>query len=658
MKLALFIFAAALSWGQCTTGANGWCNTGLSSIQNNILGPLIPIGASPWTFGDATETGVAASMVPAALSLAPALGTALSGTISFIQGMQTVTTTANLTGPLAGQSWVAIAWNSIDGTSTGRALCPIQSVTSTTITCSENFQEPSSSGVTAYLLPAPTTINGIPFDFQQWTTENPSTVWPYYDVAIGLYRLYYRTLNTVYLTQARQYADINWQWTLDHGFRSVAPRASTMLSQFFRALDGHPERLPGLYAWIALEEPRWNPTVCPNCDNREIGYETLNISLGAKVDTDPTRHAQYCSWLTSFVTTWNSKQAADGSFPENEYSQNPTFVSAPKSFTLPIQYGAAPWREFVNATSLESAYESLNDTSTQGCNNQTLAAATLLTITNLVTWIHNYGRDTSNRGVFYEVNFQSQDQNTVFRPGGTVSISLTSTALTGVGTDWVTAGYCDGTHFIGIESSLTVYKIGSCADNTHATLTVAYGLYGEISNASGSQYSIAPAASSTCNSSASFCFGGTAPPFNQGDRNLVRAVPGATGWLYNQTLNTTYLAWTNEWLSATLGGPTAGLTSTANISSFVLPCSGPACDGLVTDVVMAAFACGSTMPINTPPCVYGGVGPFSANTGKNFGEAFGAPGIDNALAWRLVSPGGGGNGTILNNAIITGAIVK
>jgi hypothetical protein len=38
------------------------------------------------------------------------------------------------------------------------------------------------------------------------------------------------------------------------------------------------------------------------------------------------------------------------------------------------------------------------------------------------------------------------------------------------------------------------------------------------------------------------------------------------------------------------------------------------------------------------PCVYGG--SLYGNLGKNFGEAFGAPGIDNALAWRLLPPTG------------------
>ncbi|MDP9112097.1 MAG: hypothetical protein M3O20_00285 [Acidobacteriota bacterium] len=563
-------------------------------------------------------------MAPIALAHAPVLGTALAGTVSWTQGDDTIATTADLRNSLAGQSWVALAWNSIDGAGSGRALCPIASVTSTMIHCSEHMSEPTSSGVNAYLLPPAVVLSGVNIDFQSWTTENPQVVWNYYDVAIALYRLYYRTGNVTYLTQARAYADITWQWTLDHGYRSVAPRASTMLSQFFRALEGHSERLPGLYNWISFQVPRWaNPAASPNIDNRESGYELWNIALGAKVDSDPTRHAQYCSWLSTFTNTWNLVQSADGSWGENAYAMNPGYVSAPKAFTAPIIQLAAPWREAINVKAMEAAYESLIDTTSQGCNNTTLAAGTLTAITNAVTWQNNYGRDTSNRGIYYEVNSQSADQATVYHPGGTVSASVGSTVLTGAGTNWMNAGYCDGTHFIGIETTGSVYKIASCSSNTVANLSVAFGLYRENSNVSASQYSIAPAAFTGCHSSASYCFD------SAGDRNLTRTTCGGMAWLYAVTLNATYKGWADECVSASLGGPTTGLTSAANIGSVTLPCSGPACDGLTTDVVAAAANC-ATQPA---PCVYGGY--IYANLGKNFGEAFGAPGIDNALAWRL-----------------------
>ena len=624
MKFVLiFTAASVVGWGQFAVNGVGIVQTGLPAAQDNLLGPLIPSGNSPWVFGDLAETAVANNMAPAALAAAPALGTALPGTVSWSSGDNRVTTTANLTGPLAGKSWVAFAWNSVDGAGTGRALCPISNVTATTITCSENLFEPTSSGVTAYLLP-PADSSG--WDFQSWTGESPSVSWNYYDVAIGLYRLYYRTGNATYQTQARAYADIQWQWVIDHGYRFVSPRAASMISQFFRALDGHSERFPGLYNNVSTLVRLWaDPSASPAIDNREAGYTLWDVALGAKTDTDSTRHAQYCSWLSTYTATWNSKQSADGSWGENEYALNPSYVSAPKAFSAPFVYETSPWRIAIDIKALEAAYESLNDTTSRGCNNPSLATSTLIAITNAVTWQNNYGRDTVNRGVFYEVNSQSDDQDTVYGAAGTVSINPGSTSLTGSGTNWITAGYCDGTHFIGIQTPRTVYKIASCASNTAAVLSVAFGLYGETANVAGSAYSIAPAASATCHSAASHCLG------SAGDRNLTRTTCGAIAWLYSVTLNATYKTWADECVSASLGGPTAGLTKAANIGSVALPCSGPACDGLVNDTVAAAADCGT----HAPPCVWGTY--LYGNLGKNFGEAFGAPGIDNALAWRLAS---------------------
>lgn len=627
MKFALFLLSMALCLATpFPVDSNGWIVTGLPAPQNSLLGPLIPHGNSPWLFGDLAETAVANNMAPAALAEAPALGAALPGTVSWTGG-SVITTTADLRGPLTGKAWVAFAWNSIDGPGTGRALCPISSVSATSITCSENMFEPASSGVTAYLLPPPDSHG---WDFNSWAAESPSVTWNYYDVCIGLYRLYYRTGITTYQTQARAYADITWQWTLDHGYRFVSPRAASMISQYYRALDGHSERFPGLYNWMVTIVRLWaDPSASPAIDNREAGYALWDVALGAKTDPDTTRHAQYCSWLSQYTTTWNTVQSADGGWGEFEYALNPSYVSAPAAFTAPFVYEGAPWRIAINIKAMQAAYESLSDTSAQGCNNPTLAASTLATIKKAVTWQNAYGRDTRNRGIFYELASQSNDQATVYPAAGTVSISVGSATLTGSGTNWQTAGYCDGTHFIGLNAPRTVYKIASCSSNTAATLSVPFGLYGESSNVSGSAIATAPAASALCGGSlAAWCYNGS------GDRNLTRTMCGDMGWVYGITLDAAYKAMTDECLSATLGGPTSGLTTAANIGSFVLPCSGPACDGLVNDTVAAAANC-DTQPA---PCVYGSY--LYSNLGKNFGEAFGAPGIDNALAWSALPPSG------------------
>lgn len=622
MRLALLILTASLSWGACSTDSNGWCITGLSAIQNNLLGPLIPFGASPWVFGDAAEKAVVDNMAPIALTGAPVLGTVLPGTVSW-SGGNTITTTSDWTGLVAANDFIVIAWDTVDGAGTGRQVQQVSGLTATTVTFYTNNFVPASSGITAYKMSSTPDAHGC--TFLCWTNGNPATVWNYYDVAIGLYRLYYRTGDATYQTQARQYADIQWQWVIDHGYTYPYPRAAAMISQFFRALDGHSERFSGLYTEVTkLVASFGNPAGSPNIDNRESGYTLWDVALGAKTDSDATRHAQYCSWLSTYTATWNSVQSADGSWGENEYGLNPSFVSAPKAFSAPFVYQGAPWRQAINVRSLEAAYESLNDTTSQGCNNPSLAATTLTTITKAVTWQNNYGRDSVNRGIYYEVNSQSNDQLTVYPGVGTVSVSLSSTALVGVGTDFLAK--CAADPFIGINSSRTIYKLASCANDTHATLSVAYGLYGESGAASGSAVAYAPASVSVCHSSATYCYDGN------GDRNLTRTVCGGEAWLYAQTLNATYKTWSDECVSATLGGPTAGLTSAATIGVVTLPCSGSACDGLVTDVVASAKNCTDTS--NVPPCVFGS--SIDANLGKNFGEAFGALGIDNALAWRLL----------------------
>lgn len=614
------LLAVSLS-AQCTTGANGWCNTGLSTAQNSLLGPLIPYGASPWVYGDLAEKGTADNMAPAALAETPTLGAALSGTVSFSGSGSTVTTTADLRTPLSGQGYVTFAWNTVDGAGTGRQICAIISVTVNSIVCESNIFTGAFSGITAYLMPG---ADSHGWTFLAWTQTNPIVTWNYYDVGIALYRLYYRTLNATYLTQARAYADIQWQWVIDHGYTYPYPRAASMISQFFRAGEGHSERFPGLYTEVTkLVQLFGDPSNSPAIDNREAGYTLWDVALGAKTDTDPTRHAQYCSWLTTYVPTWNAKQSADGSWGQAEYMLNPSFVSAPKSFTAPFIYGASPWREAINIKAMEAAYESLNDTTTQGCNSTTLAASTLTAITTAVQWQNNYGRDTSNRGVYYEVNSQSNEQATVYPGAGTVSITNGSTSLVGIGTDFLTQ--CTANPFIGLNSTRTIYKFSSCSDNTHAVLTQAYGLYGEVGNLSGSAVAYAPSAVSVCNSSATYCYDGV------GDRNLTRTVCGGIAWLYSVTLNATYKTWTDECISAQLGGPTAGLTSAAVIGFKTLPCSGSACDGLVTDTIAAAADCNT----QAQPCAHGVF--LYGNLGKNYGEAFGAPGIDNALAWRLLS---------------------
>src|SRR5665213_3852527 len=98
MKFGFILIAASVvGWGQVAVNGVGIVQTGLPPAQDNLLGPLIPSGNSPWIFGDLAETGVANNMAPAARAAAPTLGAALPGTASWASGTNTITTTADLT---------------------------------------------------------------------------------------------------------------------------------------------------------------------------------------------------------------------------------------------------------------------------------------------------------------------------------------------------------------------------------------------------------------------------------------------------------------------------------------------------------------------------------------------------------------------------------
>jgi len=165
-----------------------------------------------------------------------------------------------------------------------------------------------------------------------------------------------------------------------------------------------------------------------------------------------------------------------------------------------------------------------------------------------------------------------------------------------------------------------------CAASPTQTLTItpAFGAQSEGSNVSTSTYNQVTPYSTNCPGSLdSYC------PFN-GDRDLDKLPIGSTAWLYNITGNGAYLIWADEWMSASFGGPAVGPSSATPIDQTAGSCAGPNCDGYIVDYIAGLADCNAPNP---PPCTSGG-SPFD-NMGKNFGEASGAPGADNELAWRL-----------------------
>src|SRR5262249_44483255 len=148
-----------------------------------------------------------------------------------------------------------------------------------------------------------------------YTGASGTNSWNYYDVGLALYRMYYRTGKTIYLTQARQFTDYWWQWGIDHGYEIPVPRASGVVSQFLRAADGHPERFPGLYFMVNywITQSLWDAPGTAGVDTREAGYAHWGAALGARLDPDSSNHTQYCTWLTTIGADWNSSLITDGS---------------------------------------------------------------------------------------------------------------------------------------------------------------------------------------------------------------------------------------------------------------------------------------------------------------------------------------------------------
>ncbi len=287
--------------------------------------------ANPWPYGDLAEIGVGSNIATTALSSTPQLGAQLSGTVSWTSGNNVVTTTADLRASLSGQSCMGIAWDSSDGPGTGRIVCPISSVSATQVTCSVNiFRAKPAAEKALTSCPAPDS-NGL--TFQTWLNGNPATIWNYYDVGIALYRLYYRTGNNAFLTQAGNSPTFTgngcWITALTISIRRAASNDKPVLPRARR-----PQRKnPRLYTWSAkLASLFWEPRGSPAIDNREAGYTLWDVASERKPIPMPrgTRNTAPGSTPTSdleleAVSRWKLGR-------ERIHELNPSYVSAPKTF--------------------------------------------------------------------------------------------------------------------------------------------------------------------------------------------------------------------------------------------------------------------------------------------------------------------------------------
>src|SRR5581483_9510197 len=570
----------------------------------SIVGPVIPMGQSPWPWYDKAEAGNVRDITAAALAHKPQVGPAAAGTFALADGCNITLTGAGASEFHAGD-WAIVAWNGSDGPGTGRMPFIIGSIAGNVMTSSNQCGLPPNvspaTGLTVYHCGAncnQDTGNPVTYSYPWWGLFSQGDGWNFYDTVLALYRYYLRTGNAADLATFRDYADTWWVWGLNQGGKIInPPRAVSLVGQFVRALDGHPERLAPLYNMIKTNYDAnlfTGAQLNPNdpktgFDNREMGYMTLFVAVGARADADPARHAWYCSTLQSDVNKWILYQRPEGYWME-------------KSTVFPYRLpSVSPWRMFAVVQALARAYDVLNDTTAAGCNNTALAAATLTAVTKAADFIYNYGR-ASNRGLYYDV--MGPNVGLVASPGtGTVSVSLASPlAVTGSGTSFTTQ--LGVGKYIGIQhldGETYTHRVASILDNTHLLLDASQpwgnpggGAAGPTGDAVNERFVITDPAPTNCNGTAPTCFanlGNATDGTIAGDRNSARDGIWIQGWVYKTTGNPIYKAHGDELFSASYGGPAGG--PGYNFPNNPGACGGPACDGIETDYMAAIHGCGS-----------------------------------------------------------------
>ncbi len=613
---------------------------------SSIVGPVTPLGTSPWPYYDIAAKGNADEIPQVALTYIPKLGEPLSGTFSLNTVLCNITLTGDGASAVSVGDVLIVAWQSIDGPGTGRMPFFVGSKNGNVLTANYACGQaliPSQSGLTVYkcgLQCQDAVMVGSyeAYNCTLWLVCNPNGGgWAQYDPPLALYRMYLRTGDTKYLNNFRQWTDLLWEWALDHGTKysttQLAPRSSALVSQFVRALDGHTERLPKLLELINSS----NSPAYDGNDNREPGYMLIYIAVGARAETDTTRRAAYCEKLNTYVPGWIASQNAQGYWPE-------------KNFQYPYQpVGVSPWRMFSAVQGLARSYEVFKDPAL--CNNSALAEQTLTALKKAGDFLYNYGYSPASRGVFYDVEHPA-DGLTGFDPNhplaGTVTAALNSTTVSGSGTNFKTTFACNGTDFIGIydqsHHETWTHKVLSCASDTSLTIEGQVGSQcinrstGNIcatSNLSNTSYYKSPAARTACGNSASYCVG-TELSYEtyvngvlKADRNINRDLIWIFGWLYKTTAEAKWRTYGDEMFSASFGGPALGPGSTG-------PCGGPGCDGTETDYTLALHPCAvdPTLPCNLNSN-YGSLVKNVAVAGpKRWAQASGIGGADNYLAWR------------------------
>ena len=653
---------ASKSFGAVATDAAGFVITG-SPATDFILGPLTMSGTSPWPWYDVTEGADADVLAPYQENVPPSVpmtGTATVTGSDPYSHVSLVGTGTHFLSETAVGNVMFISWPTPDGL-TGVVMAIVASITDDT-----HLQLDRSINPVPWPVGARIATSTGAFDWGAWGLSGGRiTDWNFYDDVLALYRHYYRTGRSEYLTQARALADNWYHYALDHGYFIQYPRVTGLQGIIARALDGKPEYWTGILAFmnypIAWQSQFTRTTPLPagsNIDPREYGYMLRWAALIAKLHPDPAVRAAWCTNVTNAVTNvWPYVQDSLGNFEEDVYNENAGYPYAPTNG----QFGSSPWRSTLGLLGLQKSYEVLSDPSV--CNNPGVAAATLAVIEGFTRFAHDYGK-SGNRGQLYSVNYSSVGQDPLSYVGfngstphtiGTLSVTPGSATVTGTGTffttifwhapctvlqPWCIGGLVQGqqpsqygpllttpTNFIGIPAQCMrqSLRVASVESDTQLTLLTpwpsscpAESGIGTNSSASGVGWVATWEGNTQCGqySAATHCEGGPT-----GDRNLTHDLHEAYLWLYQTTGNATYYQWGEDSLAADYGGSAGGPGSS-------LPFAGPLADG------NTGFMQDPTKPcsVSAPPC--GGNGPTN-NQGKAFGQSTGAGNAANAIARYL-----------------------
>ena len=257
----------------------------------DIVGPVTPYGTSPWPWYDKAAKGNADEIMPAALKYPPLPGQAAAGTFTLADKCN-LTLTGEGASEFKPGDWIIVGWN-VPGMppGTGHLMFDVGSIAGNVMTsrnkCGLDGLVPASSGLRVYHCGAQCKdeVRAASVRFYDCTlwgvcnlNQNP---WGFYDPGLALYRMYLRTRDSRYLSLFRSYADTWWTWALDQGARQLdPPRAISLVSQFVRALDGHPERFLSLYIAIKSSFDNHILTEVDGNDNREPVYMLMFAAVG------------------------------------------------------------------------------------------------------------------------------------------------------------------------------------------------------------------------------------------------------------------------------------------------------------------------------------------------------------------------------------------